>query len=110
MAKLTRIHKDKAPIRMHFIPEWAKHRRKRQKDIVEGTGIEKSTVSRWFKGSVPQEKHLIALAGFLEAEEPVDLFRHPDDDWLSRLFRRSPEKERQRIINAVRAFLGEEAA
>lgn len=105
MAKLTKIHKGKTPIRMHYIVEWARHRRQRQTDIVKGLGVDKATVSRWFKGAVPSNQHLIALAGFLEAEEPVALFRHPDDDWFARLFHKVTEQKRESIMKALRALL-----
>ena len=110
MAKLATIHTGKTPIRLHYIVEWARHRHQRQADIVNGLGVDKATVSRWFAGSVPSERHLIALAGYLEAEEPVALFRHPDDDWIARLLSRGTEKQRARIMRALRALLEESEA
>lgn len=109
MGRPARIHKSKQPQRFHYIPEWAKHRHLKQADIARGLDVDKSTVSRWFEGAIPVEKHLTALTGFLEAEEPAALFRHPQDDWLARFFRGRSEAQRQRVINILKASL-EEAA
>lgn len=97
--------------RLHYIPEWADKRDLRQTDIVAalqeaGWRVDKSTVSRWFKGSLPEEKHILALAGLFGFEdEPAALFRHPEDDWLSRLLRARSEEERFRIRQMVEAAL-----
>jgi hypothetical protein len=72
-------------------------------------GVDKSTVSRWFKGTVPVEEHLIALTGFLEAEEPAALFRHPQDDWLAQFFRGRSAAQRARAIKILQASM-EDAA
>lgn len=105
MAQVVRIHSGKTPIRMHYIREWAKKRGLKQADIVRqmpaDQKADKSTVSRWFKGSVPTEKHLVALVGILEAEEPAQLFRHPDDDWIAGLLRGRSEEERQKIAQVI---------
>lgn len=110
VAKLSRIHKGKTPVRIHFIVEWAHHRRFRQRDIVRQLGVDKATVSRWFDGSLPSEKYLLPLAEYLGADEPVSLFQHPDDDWIARLMRRGTEQQRARVVRALQVLLGEEAA
>jgi hypothetical protein len=97
MARPTRIHHGKQPRRLHYLVEWAARRGQKQADIVRGLGVDKSTVSRWFDGAVPSEVHLIALADYLEAEEPAALFRHPDDDWLARFFRERSQDEADRM-------------
>lgn len=63
-------------LRLHFIPEWAEARGLRQADIVEalqeaGTGVDKSTVSRWFSGNLPEERHILALQGLFALNEPA---------------------------------------
>jgi transcriptional regulator with XRE-family HTH domain len=63
--------------RMHYIPEWAKQAGKSQADLVRATDVDKSNVSRWFKGVIPDGKHLIAVAEAVEAPEPAALFVHP---------------------------------
>lgn len=97
MARPLNIHKGKRPYRLHYIVEWARHRHKRQTDFVRELGVDKATVSRWFSGALPSETHLVALSAFLHADEPAALFRHPDDDWLSRFFQNRSDEERKRI-------------
>ena len=91
--------------RRHYIAEWAELRGKRQTDIVRDLGIEKSTVYRWFAdGVIPSEKHLVPLAEYLMVEEPVALFRHPDDDWLSRMFRDKTDEQREKAVAMLKLF------
>jgi transcriptional regulator with XRE-family HTH domain len=63
--------------RMHYIPEWARQASKVQADLVRATGVDKSNVSRWFKGVIPDRDHLIAVAKAVSAPEPAALFVHP---------------------------------
>lgn len=105
MARPARIYKGKQPHRFHCIPEWAERRGVSQADIMRGVGADKGTVSRWFDGTLPMDKHLIALAGFLEAGEVAALFRHPDDDWMSRHLRGRSHDERQRMQAAIEALI-----
>lgn len=96
---------DDSSKRRHFIAEWAELRGKRQTDIVRDLGIEKSTVYRWFAdGVIPSEKHLLPLAEYLAVDEPVALFRHPDDDWLSRMFRDKTDEQREKAVAMLKLF------
>ncbi len=101
MARPIKIHKDKQPHRFHYIVEWAKRRGVKQADIMRELGVDKSTVSRWFDGTIPVDKHLVALAAYLRAEEPSYLFRDPDDDWMLRLFRGRTKDEIERIQKTI---------
>lgn len=83
--------------RVHYIVEWAEHRGLIQADIARELGVDKSTVSRWFDGAVPTESYLVGLAELLGADEPAALFRHPDDDWLTRFLRGRSKQERDQI-------------
>ena len=79
------------------------HRGLQARDLVEMTGADKSNVSRWLnKGALPKGEHLLALADGLEAESIASLFRHPDDDWMARLFQQkqleAEERERAKAI------------
>lgn len=104
MSNLSRIHKNKNPKRLHFIPEWTERRGETQASIVKAIGVDKSLVSRWFKkGNVPSEKWIEPLSAFLQLEEPNFLFRHPDDDWLTRFFANRNDEERQRVIQMLEA-------
>lgn len=93
------------PPRLHYIPEWAERRQLRQADIVEALNgrVDKSTVSRWFNGALPEQPNLEAIAGVFGLDEPISLFRHPDDDWLARFFRGRTQDERYRIRQMLEA-------
>jgi transcriptional regulator with XRE-family HTH domain len=95
--QLDGIYRAKIQHRIHFIPEWAERREKTQADIVEATGADKGTVSRWFSGTIPTDDYLIALARFLGADRPGDLFVHPDEGRLLRFLRGRSQEESQRI-------------
>jgi transcriptional regulator with XRE-family HTH domain len=86
------IHRSKQPRRPHFIPEWAETRRLTQADLARELDADKSVISRWFSGSTPSLEYQERLAA-LFACEPASLFRHPDDDWLSRFFTRRSREE-----------------
>ena len=102
MGQPTKIHMNKQPIRIHYIKEWAAKRNLKQKDIVHQIGVDKGTVSRWFKGSLPTEQHLIALAHLFGTDVP-GLFRDPDDDWLARFFKERSEEEKRRASQVLEA-------
>src|SRR5690348_11069594 len=87
MGRPPRIHRGKAPHRIHYIPEWAAKRGFKKAAVARAVGVDKSSVTRWWKGAVPEWAHLEALAGLLGAERPNDLFMHPDEDWMYRLLR-----------------------
>ena len=95
MSNVTRIHTDKTPVRFHYIKEWAERRNLKQADIVAATGANKGLVSRWFKGVLPGQDYLAALAALFEIE-PAALFRHPEDDWLTQFFRERSEADRDK--------------
>lgn len=105
MAKLTRIHQNKRPVRRHFIAEWAEVRNLRQTDIVEqlaaaGWDVDKGLVSRWFAGTLPQPRYQVALAALFEIE-PEQLMQNPETDWLTRFFAGRSREEVERIKQAM---------
>ncbi len=95
MAQPTKIHRGKVPARLHFIAEWAEYRHFRQADVVREIGVDKSQVSRWFSGKLPEQANLDRLAALFSIE-PNMLFRHPDEDWLARFLRGRTQEERER--------------
>lgn len=103
MTQIHKIHGGKTPVRIHYIREWAAKRNLKQSDFVKNIDVDKSTVSRWFAGTLPKEEHLIALAGFLSTEV-TSLFRHPDDDWLAKFFRDKTDEQREQAIRVLRAL------
>jgi transcriptional regulator with XRE-family HTH domain len=104
-------HAEPQAHRFHYIVEWAERRGLKQADITRELGADKSTVSRWFSGTIPSDQNLLALTHLLVGpdEEPVSLFRHPDDDWLARFFRNRSTDERARIRQTLEAAFGRAA-
>jgi len=100
--KIAKIHGGKLPKRIHFIGEWIELRRLAQADVVRELGVNKGTVSKWCAGDLPSEDNLTALAALLQVE-PNQLFRHPDDDWIARLFADRSEEEKHRMIETLNA-------
>lgn len=102
MSKVVKIHAAKQPRRPHFIQEWAERRGMRQADVAEMLEADKSVVSRWFNGSTPSVEYQGRLAALFHTT-PDGLFRHPDDDWLSRFFTGRARDEIERIKQTLEA-------
>jgi len=100
---VEKIHKTKQPKRPHFIREWAeKFGYMTQAELVRASGIDKSVVNRWYSsGGSPGEDHQMKLAGLFSCD-PEALFRHPDDDWLSRFFKNKSDDERARAVEILK--------
>lgn len=97
MADVTRIHRTKQPNRPHFVVEWAEHRNFRtQAELRTALDADKSVVSRWYSGSTPSLEWQEKLAELFEMEDRESLFRHPDDDWLTKFFKGRSQDERER--------------
>lgn len=96
MERLHRIHRLRQPRRPHFIPEWAEQRGWSQAELAKALEADKSVVSRWFHGTTPGEEWQEKLAALFEVD-PESLFRHPDDDWLSRFLQGRSQEEVERI-------------
>lgn len=90
-----------ASVKIHFIGEWMEHREKTVADMVEELDVDKSQVYRWLKGQKPHNDMLLRIAGFLRAERPESLFRHPLDDWMARFFQGRSEEEAKAIIEMM---------
>ena len=101
MGRPARIHTDKTPHRLHYIAEHAERLGLKQADIVAQMSVDKASVSRWFSGRLPSERHLEVLAELLHTDVP-GLFRHPDDDWLARFFKSKNQDEIQRAQRILR--------
>ena len=96
MTDVTKIHKSKQPRRPHFIQEWAELRGLSQSDLARELGADKSVISRWFNGTTPGVEWQERLSDLFHCE-PESLFRHPDDDWLSKFFRDRSREELDRM-------------
>lgn len=102
MADPIQIHQTKAPRRIHFIEEWAIKRQLTQADVARLLNVERSTVKRWYDGTIPtRSDHLEQLAELFALDEPSQLFRHPDDDWMTRLFQGRTKDELDRMIQML---------
>lgn len=100
MPKLPRIHQNKTPIRRHFIAEWAEARNMTRADVARELDVDKSQTTRWFQGQLPQPAFQEKLAALFEIA-PEALLRHPDDDWLSRMFEGRSAKEREHMKRSI---------
>lgn len=104
MSNTTKIHSGKTPPRQNFIAEWAEKRNLRPVDIVNETGADKGLVSRWLnKGTLPKQEYLEKLAALFHTDVP-GLFRHPDDDWLTKFFQDKTEEQRDMAIKVLQAM------
>ena len=102
MPQIVELPETRRSSRIHFIPEWAISRQMKQSDIVKRMDVDKSTVSKWFGGVLPSQSHIEKLAALFSIE-PQALFRHPDDDALSKYFMSRSEDERKRMLAMLEA-------
>lgn len=109
MGKVVKIHASKQPRRPHYIAAWAESRGKAQKDIVLELGADKSVVSRWFNGTTPGEDWQERLAAYFQCDKE-SLFRHPDDDWLTRFLRGRKRDEIDRIKQTLESAFPRKAS
>lgn len=68
----------------------------RQADLARELGVDKSLVSRWYRGATPNEQWQEKLAALFQISEEA-LFRHPDDDWVTKFFANRSQEEIERI-------------
>lgn len=102
-AGAIRIHAGKQPRRPHFIPEWAQKRHlKSQAELAKELDADKSVVSRWYGGASPSEEWQEKLADLFGTTKE-GLFRHPDDDWMARFFRKRTADEVERVKQMLEA-------
>ena len=100
--KPATIHPSKQPRRPHHIVDWAEKFGLTQAEIAEALGVDKSMVSRWFSGATPQEENQKKLASLFHTDAE-GIFRHPDDDWLTKFFQDRSRDEIERIKNTLEA-------
>jgi len=99
---MDEIYKGRQPRRPHFIVEWAERRGLSQADLARELDADKSVVSRWFSGTTPGEEWQERLAALFQVS-PASLFRHPDDDWLTKFFADRSREEIERIKQTLEA-------
>lgn len=85
---------------VHFIGEWIAALGHTQEDVAEKIGVNKSTVSRWCAGGLPELDNVLKIADVL-GREPNDLFHHPKEVWLLETYRSKDDKDKKRLEIAV---------
>lgn len=95
---ITTIYGKRQPKRPHYLREWVDRREfKTDAAFAEEVGADKSVVSRWLdedNPSTPGQEWQLKLGIFFgDQDDPADIFRHPDDDWIAKFFRdRKPDE------------------
>lgn len=90
------IYQGKQGNRPHHIAAWAEARGLTQADLSRELGADKSLVSRWYKGSTPGLPWQEKLAALFQTDRE-SLFRHPDEDWMSKFFKDRAREEVERM-------------
>ena len=65
-------------------------------------GADKSIISRWYAGATPGEEWQTKLAD-LFGYDREGLFRHPDEEWLTKFFRNRSANDVQRMKTMLEA-------
>lgn len=97
-APLDAIYPTRQPRRPHYLRDWIERRNfKNDAEFAKEVGADKGQVSRWLdetRPSTPSRDWQIKLGIFFGGEDdPADIFRHPDDDWIAKFFRdRKPDE------------------
>jgi hypothetical protein len=86
---LDTIYATRQGRRPHFLAEWMEHRGiKSQAELAKEIDADKSQISRWLDGdkpSTPSPGWAAKLNAFFGGGgDPVDIFRHPMDDWMAK--------------------------
>ncbi len=115
MTQVTEIHKNKSPVRRHFLAEWLEWRNLTPADLLDALNdpersmdlgyIDKSQVYRWLKGQMPQPAMQRRIAEGLDLNDPADLLRAPDPigDWFVEFVRGRSADEIERIQQTLQA-------
>jgi transcriptional regulator with XRE-family HTH domain len=106
MPNVERIHGKRQGRRPHYLREWMDRCHMKPKDITDATGADKGLISRWLnphQPATPNQHYQQALREALHIDADDGIFRHPDDDWMSRLLQDRPDEERERIRALIEA-------
>jgi hypothetical protein len=90
--QLHELYSGRESRRRHYIAEWMERRHiVSQTELADAISADKSLVSRWLdpeKPTTPSKLYVDRLNAFFGGEgDPVDIFRHPDDDWFRQFFK-----------------------
>jgi hypothetical protein len=105
---LPEIYAKRQPRRPHYVREWMERRHiETQAELAEAIGADKSVISRWLdedNPATPGKEWQVKLGAFFgDEEDPVDIFRHPDDDWFAKMVRNNSEEKIQTAIRLLEA-------
>ena len=115
MAKVSKIHQSKQPVRRHYLAEWLEARSLKPMDLVEllndpersseFTEIDKTQVYRWLRGQLPHPGTQLRIASVLGFEgEPEKLMQHPSIDWLSPSSSQQPKASNEPTHSGLGAY------
>lgn len=118
MAKVTKIHQGKQPVRRHYLAEWLEAKQMTPTDLLDVlndpdrsmglTEVDKSQVYRWIKGQMPQPAMQMRIAGALGFEnEPDKLLQDPTMDWLSDFFRDKTEEQKEKAVQMLKLLFAD---
>ena len=103
-SEVAEIYTRRTPRRPHYLADWMDRRGKTRRDLIEELGADKTQLSRWLddeKPTTPGPDWAAKLGRYFAAEgdDPIDIFTHPDNDWMTRFFdgRRLEEIERIKL-------------
>ncbi|MGN1287750.1 MAG: helix-turn-helix domain-containing protein [Bradyrhizobium sp.] len=103
------IYAGRQPRRPHYVAEWMERRHiTTQVELAEAIGADKSVISRWLdenNPATPGREWQAKLGAFFAGgeDDPVDIFRHPDDDWFARMVRNNTEDRIKTAIQILEA-------
>jgi hypothetical protein len=113
-AQLDTIYPNRQPRRPHHIREWMEHRQiESQAELAKAIDADKSLVSRWLdedKPTTPGADWQRTLNAYFGGDgDPVDIFKHPMDDWFVKFFRDKSQAQIERGKKLLEAAFDEDA-
>lgn len=102
MSNIPTIYAKKQPKRPHFIIEWCEKHGLNQSALAKKINADPSIVNRWFKGGSPSEPWQYILGEFFGCGRE-GIFRHPDDDWMTKFFKDRSKEEIERAKTMLEA-------
>lgn len=118
MAKISKIHQGKQPVRRHYIAEWLDAKGMTPVDLLNTlndpersmdlTEVDKSQVYRWLKGQLPHPSMQGRISGALGfADEPEKILQDPTIDWLYQFFRDKTDEQKEAAITVLKLFFSQ---
>lgn len=94
--------KGRQPRRPHFLKEWMAWRDKRNIDLIDDLGVDKSYISRWLKGTTPGEAWAEKLRVYFKAG-PDGIFERPSSVWFTEFLEERDDLDFERVKNTLEA-------